>query len=442
MWSRFVGLAACILFAAPVGLSGCAITDASVGERMQDINQSVDSSANSAILMNIVRASKYQPLNFVTLAKVSGSQYIDLKTGLPTLTFGPNLSASQKQFAFGNNILDNNASTSFDVAILGSKEFYKGLMTPLSVVDVNLLIRQGFPRELLFHLVIDSIRYSPVDHPEQGGCAMKNDPLSPSHDSFQAAIKDLLAYGATTETREELNPKYTGGKGSADKTSSEPVAITVGRLCFDPALAEPQLQDGYATQPSAKYFCRGRWSKAQLNCTNQKTEALLSDGSCADKPKGGGQRGARLEISKAREGGHAANNVLPLSAKVFASAQGLAGNASCPLAEILKKKPKLLDFAVETRSIYGVFSYLGRMLEHDRLLKLEASSNPGVMPYVVKGQADGCFALINYQGDSYCVPAGQPGDRTKQVFAILGQLVALKTAAGDLPNTPTVRVTP
>jgi hypothetical protein len=444
------------------------MTDATVSQRMYDINHSVETTVNESILVNIVRASKYQPLNFVALGKVSGSQQVDLKTGLPTFTFGPNLTASQKQFAFGNNVLDNNASTSFDVAILGSKEFYKGLMTPLNLVDVNLLIRQGIPRKLLFYLVIDSIRYSPNSHPETASCAMKNDPTDPeSYEDFREAIEILMAFGATTETRDELNPKYPpGGKsgggassGSGSGNTGEPYAIAAARLCFDPAIAVRNHPERDVSPPSAQYLCRGKWSRAEFKCTDRKTEELRDDGSCPAKDAGGNGAGstsrsaapgAAVKGSGTGGGGPSSGYSLMLSRQDIAgiklhrgapAAAPWRSDKKCSLSSILSGKPRLLDFTVETRSTYGIFNYLGRLLTDGNSPTLDAPNGSGPLLRVERGQFENCFAAVNYNQDNYCVPEAH-SDRTKQAFAVLGQLLALKTAAGDLPNTPTVRVTP
>jgi hypothetical protein len=52
---------------------------------------------------------------------------------------------------------------------------------------------------------------------------------------------------------------------------------------------------------------------------------------------------------------------------------------------------------------------------------------------------DACFAKAAYFGQNYCVPY-DGADATKQVFAILAQLVALSTATGSLPTTLDVRL--
>ena len=80
--------------------SGCAVIDNSFSPRVSTLNFGIDRATNDAILTNIVRASRLQPLTFVAISKISGSQTASLSNGLPTFAFGPDLTSAQKQFTF------------------------------------------------------------------------------------------------------------------------------------------------------------------------------------------------------------------------------------------------------------------------------------------------------------------------------------------------------
>ncbi len=120
---------------------------------------------------------------------------------------------------------------------------------------------------------------------------------------------------------------------------------------------------------------------------------------------------------------------------------------------------RTLQIDVRTRSIYGILTYLGRLMAdqeqgagnpaavrlHDYQLPAE-STDSGLLLNVIEGHPadarEGCFAEIGYEGHSYCVPAGPDSNHTKTIFNILNALLALKTSQGDLPVTQTVRITP
>jgi hypothetical protein len=50
-----------------------------------------------------------------------------------------------------------------------------------------------------------------------------------------------------------------------------------------------------------------------------------------------------------------------------------------------------------------------------------------------------CFVETHFIDGSYCVPE-KGSANTKRIFALLSQLIALKTSAADLAITPAVRI--
>jgi hypothetical protein len=110
-----------------------------------------------------------------------------------------------------------------------------------------------------------------------------------------------------------------------------------------------------------------------------------------------------------------------------------------------------LEIDVTTRSIFGIFTYLGDMIAKDDADQVRLHAFPELISEttvdaplltVLKGGTNGgCFIGLGYEGQSYCVPE-QGAENTKRIFNILNALLALKTAAGDLPVTQTVRIAP
>ena len=68
-------------------LAGC-VAFGDITPHVDEIDQSVGSSLNQAILLNIIRASRNEPLYFTSISQVSGSGNADLKTGLPNIVLG------------------------------------------------------------------------------------------------------------------------------------------------------------------------------------------------------------------------------------------------------------------------------------------------------------------------------------------------------------------
>src|SRR6185503_20663588 len=256
-----LGVVACAV------VSGCAGIDASLTERVSNINASLDQAINDGILLNIVRASRSQPLTFVAVSKVNSTQSVSLSNGLPALSFGPGLSTAQHQFVFGSNSISNSASGNFDLGPLATKEFAAGVSIDISLVELSTLIKEGIPRDLLFNLVVDSITYDksitgPNGVDSWGTEYLRNDldDRNQSYAGFRATALILTALGYSIETRADINPAW----GASDKNTAK--YKTTGHLCFDPLLADPnamKILDDQLGKSSGAYF---RSLKGNLVC--------------------------------------------------------------------------------------------------------------------------------------------------------------------------------
>jgi hypothetical protein len=400
----------CLILVSTLALSGC-MTFGAVERRSTSINEGVGASGNRAVLLNLVRASRAEPLYFMSLTTLHATATGDLKVGLPQGTLGPvdfPVRVAQN-YTFGtnaSNTLDNNTSTSFDMGVLGSKEFYAGLLAPLGVADVDLLLHQGFSRELVFDLVIDHAKITEVaadndHHPTGPPYVVYNDPTDRNFQNvpfgFQYYIEQAVIHGLTTET---IAPSGEGGaKEKPDAAAGIPellgaVANALNKkpsspkvaLCYEPALATGPAQADLA---DSKSIC-------------------------------------------GRTGEHQASD-----------------QASAPLFVKLTIGGQMhyLEIEVTTRSIFGVFNYLGQMIANRdedavRLHQYTSErSNTDPILDLTAGGADfgGCFTAVSYAGGHYCVPQ-KGAENTKRVFAILNMLIALKQSPGDLPITQTVRI--
>ncbi len=269
--------------------------------------------------------------------------------------------------------------------------------------DVDLLLNQGYSRELIFYLVIAKAKITivskdgvPSAFPPQ---VIYNDPRDAKNfQLFQYYIKEAMEHGLTTET-------YQGPDASADSSDSadstdatgktkpkKPSLTTQADLCYDKALALPgDLAD----------IAKGSF--------------------CGDKP----------------------------------SIRPAATGAETPLYVTLHDpsfsplRDQQLEIDVTTRSIYEVYYYLGRIIHAGQPMDLQAFDLPAekiaAAPLidVVTNRglvADtGCFSAVRYEDEVYCVPR-EGAENTKHIFGILNALIALKQSTGDIPVTQTVRI--
>ena len=392
-------------------LAGC-ITVGQIDRRAVTVDQQVGSTQNQFVLVNLARASREEPVYFVAFNQLGASGTTDLRVGFPQFFLGPNLPAVDKIATFdagASTFLDNQSNTNFQMSLLGSKDFYAGLMAPLGLRDVDLLLHQGYSRELIFYLVIQKAKITLV--PADGKPSpipprvVYNDPSdSENFALFQYYVKEAMEHGLTTET-------YLTPDGAADDSSSDsgggdkssggdksakakaPKLQTEAELCYDKALALPSdIRD-------------------------------IAPGSfCGDKP----------DIRPAGE------------------------SPSAPLYVTLHD-PKFalhdqpLQIEVTTRSIFEIYYYLGRIIRSGRPLDLQAFDLPAekiaaaplidvAIDHKSGDRADGaCFTAVRFEGERYCVPL-EGSDNTKHIFGILNALIALKQSNADIPVTQTVRI--
>jgi hypothetical protein len=399
--------AAAVLLLLGLGLSACVAMGAIDGAA-GTIDRSVGTARNTSILLNIVRASRQEPLYFYSISRVSGSGTEDFKFSLPAVSVGPNRTVAQKNYTFGLNglnVLDNQRSGSFDVALLESKNFYQGMLAPLDLLEINLLLKQGFPRELIYRLSVQDITV----YDDKGLHRYLNDPSAASYNDFNTYMTAAMIYGVTTETflQKGPPPKEASGGTSADKSrGGEAPAMTPGaRLCVDPTLMSPP-----ATMADV--------NSSGNECGKRPTVLPAED-----------QSQGALDFEEAYKACSAPAASPPTDTQHNRVCAHLGG--------------KVIITQLNTRSLFGIFQYLGGVMADDVDVPLghygtaAETRATGTLLKVTQDRKD-CFASVDWDRH-YCVPR-EPNKNLREVFSIINALQALKTAPGDLPATQAVRI--
>ena len=437
--SAFITLAAAFL------LSGCAFVDSSISPRVGAINSGYDQAINDTILTNILRASSDRPLTFVALSKVSGSQTFSSTNVLPTF----DLLAAPKQLLFGPNTLNNQATGNFDVGPLSTdRDFIKGLLDDVSLPEVDLLIKQGISRDLVFSLIIDGFEYT--DSISRRRRYISNDPTNfENYCAFRGLMHGLLAYGFTTESRLHKSKLYD----KDDKSSTFPRIVAEGKFCFDPTLKPPVLKEDV----SANWHC-GRWSAEdpvpqtkptiKYPTISPKRDANIQEKGEVTKYSIFGSNVSKTELL----------GLASIDRALAAEAAKVRRDGIPPPCLDHLRSLRITDIEqpnARLRSIQGIFGFLGRILAEGKLSTVVVKSGPdraysgqdriggepGLLLLVTKNGIGACFSQIRFNGELYCIP-NEGSQNTKQVFSVLSQLIALKTKTGDLPVTATVRIAP
>jgi len=376
-------IASCALTAGV--LSGCAVID-HVEPRYENVNHAAANARNEGILLNIVRASKHIPLNFIAFSKVTGSANVDVTAGLPRFGLGPGplVIDVNRQAIFSNSVLNGAASAKndFDITLLETKEFYNGLLGPVDLPTLNFFVRQGYTRELLFWLFTESVRETvggrTFEYRNDPDPAIACETVGGEQRCFKNMVQIALATGLTVQT--QTQPPVGPAKG-----------IVLGRLCFDSVLAQrakrfypPEIFASLHASSGHRPRCTDPWPKTR---TDGRTDLLTF--------------------------------------------------------EVLGTRFGPIRYEITTRSTFGIYQFLGRIMATsatDRILmygRLDENEDPRLLAVDSKAQ-DGCFVGIVFEGLGYCVPR-EGAENTKRIFSLLAQLLALKTQPGDLVITPTVR---
>ena len=177
--------------------------------RYAQYNRATDWAKNEAILLNIARASEYQPLNFLVYNAYTGSATVAAAASSPSFIIGPNRIASQKQYTLGQGTLTANAmaSGSINVQNLDTYDFSDSLLSPVDFVNLNAFQRQGYPRELLFRLFADyvSLKPSAANSPHGLSAIVYNAPME-EKSCFPLPVPAMR--NSTAPTRRKIKKEY------------------------------------------------------------------------------------------------------------------------------------------------------------------------------------------------------------------------------------------
>jgi hypothetical protein len=400
-------LSAVAVLSLSVLTSGC-VALGGIDRNTGVIDTSVGISRNNSVLQNIIRASQHEPLYFYSVSKVSGGGTEDFKLSLPPFTLGPRQTIAQRNYTFGTNgldVLDTSQNGNFDVAPLQSKDFYSGMLAPLDLVEINILLKQGYPRELVYRLIVEDVTI----YGSTGLHRYRNDPQSKDYAAFNLLLGEAIKHGVTTETFLVPNSGAGAAASDASKKGGNPGEVPYARLCFDPALYAPGSQEA------------------------------------ADVASSGNVCGERPPISIPQVSGAMAESLEQTYKDCIAPPTSPTGSTEQNKNRVCAHVGKEI-FAVQldTRSVFGIFDYLGTALSKGSNVELAGAGaeieprTTGPLITITKGWSDSCFAIANQHG-RYCVP-NQGSDNLKMTFSIINMLQALKTSPGDLPVTTAVRI--
>jgi hypothetical protein len=134
-------------------LAGCSVPRRNIAITTTQFNEVVEEAQNEMLLLNIVRASKRHPMYFTSFGALRGKLSLAVGSGPLVIPFGNVNGGTGANYTIAPSLTYTD-SPEFDVAVLDTKKFTCGIMTPVPMKTIEYYWRQGWPKEMLLHLFI------------------------------------------------------------------------------------------------------------------------------------------------------------------------------------------------------------------------------------------------------------------------------------------------
>lgn len=418
------------LAAAVAGLVGCA-TQRDFYEQAVKTNIAVEEAHNRILLLNVVRAFKRQPMHFTGFGKITGpAGSVSPAFGF-TIPFGPDFTNNIYQFqpSFKPDV------ASYEIAIYDKQEFVRGFTTRVAPSLLEYLLDQGWPAELVLHLLVRTIDETaengrltrtytnqPQDRKEfkefqewVRGAALcritiENDPkpevpvddfvLAESNLPTGAAMLAMQEKGYVLKKKgdpdDKKPPTYQLVKREVSKVlkfSDRPGA----KYACPAHLANPQGAAAGTGKPSAFHL---RSPEAMVYYLGELARAQLRDSFEDGVPKG------------------------PWPVKINIAYREREGRIDCaPEKRQLKMEQKILSLAQQQPSGCPIEANLFNVIEGPAL------------------QDSDVMLLVQHDGVSYGIPRqDEAAGRSMHVLSLISQIIGLQKSATELPQSTTVRI--
>lgn len=176
-------------------------------------NVEAEKTLDTALVLNIVRASKRRPLVFSDLQTIAGSNPASgsLAFSIPLAQNGGSTAST------ASPTLTVGSGPTVTAGIINTQEFYQGILKPIPMETADLLVHRGFGRDLIFTLLFSEITITQTswagDKKFTFSATVRNDPLQdvwslpgnlkqedvPALDRFQRLVETLVAAGLSTQ---------------------------------------------------------------------------------------------------------------------------------------------------------------------------------------------------------------------------------------------------
>jgi hypothetical protein len=403
-----------VSLAALLSLTGCTFTDDLSGQ-IDRTSESIHTATMKALLLNIVRSSHGEPVSFTQATNVTSTGSISGNLGLPFVLFGSGPTSpqlSRNGFGiFGNNAASVQNGNNINLAVLDNREFWMGMLTPLSFDTVNFFISQGVPRDVVFRLYIQQeVKESP-----QGSVIYTNDTSDTRYGEFLELMRRNLELGMTAVAlprSQSIGPPMSASE------------VTNLRHLVELAQAGFQLTPVSSKEGVAYQLMRRR--PVSTLCFDQKLASADVVGRIEPQ--------STCSAMAADAAPHPPEPPGPQAAFSFQANKSEA-----------EPEAPSSTYTLYPRSTYGVIRYLGQIMRAGldnpayNTLVDGIARDMGLDPikerlFLVRKNApitEKSFVSVEYRGDTYSIPV--TATTTIEVVGLLRQMIALSLSVNALP---------
>ena len=388
-------------------------------------NKTVETTQNRMLLLNVVRASKRQPMYFTGIGSITASPSYSLSSGKVSLaesvtkvfketTERTEVNADSLEFPTGSF---SNKPT-LQMGVLDSQEFIRGILNSIDIETVAHYLRQGWRPDVLAYLLVERVETTSLEYlsvvETEGSKArrvrspegkeymiIENDPSKPSFGLFQQLVENTLQDAhCDLQNRGESKPILSFPELPPLRDVVKALEAKIGVRETGKGIEISRMKDN--------------WS---LHCFLEKDHTEPIKGYIGD-------RSLFTAQSDAKE----------------------------------SRSPASLEVAFILRSPHSVLYYLGEILETIETDRLKSqtliptiSENGKKIPLFWATLGDtGCSSIdlsVEHRGQTYKIPGVSPShttapcnNRSMQALALASQLLGLHKSAKDLPGTTLVRI--
>ena len=440
---------------AVLSLAGCARLE--IADHAVDYNKTVEEARNSLLLLNILRAKDRLPMHFTAFSQLRGS--LTLKsTGSLSLQIPFGGDASNTFPLTPSLELSQTSSPSFDVAILGSKEFMSGILSPIEKSTLKFYLDQRWPSEVLLHLFIHkvTVTYKPWEknttYPE-GWKILANGLIwtSPAATSGNTSGKTEPKWGADAGNTVQDNGFTWTAYAQTEIVNAPNSEQPEGFENFQKWIAKFRKKLRFGTSKSGRPIGADLELKGQavLEHLVEAEKAELSLVKIPEKPRY--YRLCKITTSVILCFGECPKSDPKKDCRDGTDEESATlDDRTVKVAKVAKVagKPEQPEQTAHLRSVQGILYYLGEVLRY------KEDSNKDVIIDEAIGKPKKLFDLttkkedvdpdtpvisVDYNNRTWYVPTKDKKDgRTKTVLALVLQLLGLHKESKELPTTTAV----